>query len=154
MDATTISRSAAPAFVLARTSAQIFMRDSMTTRRADGTQFRVFPGYVDAAAPNAFAACSGALHLCALHSGLVTQLLDFAFFVLAQGDAFPEIGNARGEVSPPLTRKASLIRWDHRITQGATALPAIPRCPVRFAFAETSHSCCCALSGCTSCFTP
>jgi len=120
-------------------SVRDFMARGFHTRRADGTAFEVFPGYVDSLTPNAFAAIEDGVHLCGLHVGLAASCLEFALFCLAQPILFPEIGDAASEAAPASvcgyppgfwTREAGAgLDPDHFVR---SIQPLVPRDPDRY----------------------
>ncbi len=127
---------ASPAFTLSVTSAKIFMRQSLHTRRRNGRIFRLHPGYLDRADPNAFASCRDGVHLCGLHSGLVAQLLDLVFFALAQKTTFLDVGDPAGEKAPASLSASSIARWMGATSDMTQSDGPIPQDPARFALAE------------------
>ena len=68
--------------------------------RFAGSDFSIDVGYLESVRPNALANKHGSVHIAAMHTGLAMVILEFAWFVMAQGNVFPEIGSIERETSP------------------------------------------------------
>lgn len=62
--------------------------------------FSLYVGFLESVRPNALANKHGDVHIAAMHTGLAMVILEFAWFVMAQGEVFPEIGDINQETSP------------------------------------------------------
>lgn len=104
-----------PYFAPSLLSARRLMEFAFGNKRADGSEFRVYPAFVERSPPNAFAFDLGGLHLCAVDAGLVTTSFELCCFALSQREFLPEIGDASKEDSPKLPEDAMLGYWimDH-----------------------------------------
>jgi hypothetical protein len=104
-----------PYFAPSLLSARRLMEFAFANKRADGSEFRAYPAFVERSPPNAFAVDLGGVHLCGVDAGLVTTSFELCCFSLSQREFLPEIGDASKEESPKLPEGAMLGYWimDH-----------------------------------------
>ncbi|WP_298959473.1 hypothetical protein [uncultured Roseibium sp.] len=68
--------------------------------RFAGSDFSIDIGFLESVHPNALANKQDHNHIAAMHTGLAMVILEFAWFVMAQGEVFPELGSIEQETSP------------------------------------------------------
>jgi len=100
-----------PYFAPSLLATRRLMEFAFGNKRADGTEFRVYPAFVDRSPPNAFAIDLGTVHLCGVDAGLVTTSFELCCFSLSQREFLTEIGDASIEESPALPEGAALGFW-------------------------------------------
>lgn len=100
-----------PHFAPSLLATRRLMEFAFDNKRADGTEFRVYPAFVDRSPPNAFAIDLGAVHLCGIDAGLVTTSFELCCFALSQREFLTEIGDSSIEESPALPEGAALGYW-------------------------------------------
>lgn len=88
-------------FLTSFTSLQSYLRVSPARRsRQSNADFQIDVGFLESIRPNALANKQDHVHVAGMHTGLVMVILEFAWFVMAQGAVFPEIGHSSQETSP------------------------------------------------------
>ena len=127
------------AISLASARQHIAILDGATNAR--GETLRVMPGYIDLMTPNAVADQVQGVHLTGMYQALLPTLIEFSLFAFTQAHVFPEIGDAKSELSPqPAGGRAPGLLLLERTLSGAAVQRdedqhRVPRDAIRHAVA-------------------